>query len=61
MFTEISDFILGSIPSGADPMVEWFLLFSDSAVSLRLLEFLSENSRWLVRIPPVLSCLEMVR
>ena len=26
------NFILGSIPNGADPMVEWFFLFSCNAL-----------------------------
>ena len=28
LFAEVFNFILGSFPNGADPMVEWFFLFS---------------------------------
>ena len=29
LFAEVFKIKLGSIPNGADPMVEWFFLFSD--------------------------------
>ena len=34
MFAEVFKIILGSSPNGADPMVEWFFLFSHNELAL---------------------------